>query len=240
MPSADLIIFDCDGVLIDSEILVCRLTSEELTRLGYPISVTDVIRRFAGRAEPSMIAEIEQDWGQSVRPAYFTRIRERIAEAYATELRAIPEVAETLEQIRTPICVASSSYPEKLLAGLRNTELLDVFDGNIISAVRVARGKPAPDVFIYAAGWMRTPMDRCVVVEDSVPGIRAACAAGARAIGFVGGRHCGPGHAAALRDAGADTVIKRMSELREAVPETFRDYADRVSGARKQAELPLA
>lgn len=220
-PPVSLLIFDCDGVLIDSEILVCRITSEELTRLGYPIGVDEVIRRFAGRAEPSMIAEVERDWGQPVPPAYYTRVRARIAQSYATELRAIPEVTETLAQIRSPICVASSSYPEKLLAGLRATWLLDRFGDNVVSATRVAHGKPAPDVFIYAAGWMRTPVEQCLVIEDSVPGVHAARAAGMRVLGFVGGRHCGPAHASALLDAGAEAVIERMGDLRFAVPEAF-------------------
>ncbi|OWK27972.1 HAD family hydrolase [Sphingomonas mucosissima] len=221
MPPASLIIFDCDGVLIDSEILVCRLTSEELTRVGYPIGVDDVISRFAGRAEPSMIAEIERDWGRPVPPSYYKQIRWRIARSYPTELRAIPEVAETLAQVESPICVASSSYPEKLLAGLRITGLLNLFGDNVVSATRVAHGKPAPDVFIYAAGWMRTPVDECIVVEDSVPGVRAACAAGMRVLGFVGGRHCRPGHGAALLAAGAESVLERMGDLRSVVPEVF-------------------
>ena len=216
-----LIIFDCDGVLIDSEILVCRLTSEELTRLGFAISVADVIARFAGRAERSMITEIERDWGRPVPPSYFARIRSRVAESYASELKGIPEVLDTLDLIRCEVCVASSSYPEKLQLGLRSTGLLNRFGDNVVSATRVASGKPAPDVFVYAAGWMRTPVVNCVVVEDSVPGVRAARAAGMRVIGFAGGGHCSDGHALRLLEAGAERVIDRMSQLRTAVPEAF-------------------
>lgn len=221
MDDVRLIIFDCDGVLIDSEALVCRLTGEELTRLGYAIGTDEVIARFAGRAEASMIAEIERDWGRPVPPAYFDRIRSRIAAAYKGELDAIPGVADTLDLIGCAICVASSSYPEKLQLGLGATGLLDQFGGNVISASRVARGKPAPDVFLYAAGWMRTPVAHCLVVEDSVPGVLAAKAAGMRAIGFTGGRHCGEGHGRRLLDAGAEKVIDRMDQLRCAVPQAF-------------------
>ncbi len=217
----ETILFDCDGVLIDSEILVCRLTAEELTRLGFPITLEEVIARFAGRAEPSMVAEIGRDWGRPVPPAYFTRIRSRIIEAYAGELAVIPEVADTLDALECASCVASSSYPEKLQLGLRATGLLDQFGGNVVSASRVANGKPAPDVFVYAAGWMRTPVASCLVVEDSVPGVRAARAAGMRAVGFTGGAHCGDGHATRLLEAGAERVIGRMSELRQVVPEAF-------------------
>lgn len=227
-----LIIFDCDGVLIDSESLVCRLTSEELTRLGFAIGVDEVIARFAGRAEPSMIAEIERDWGRPVPPDYFSRIRSRITQSYATELRAIPEVRDTLDLIDCDICVASSSYPEKLRLGLTSTGLLDRFGGNVISASRVANGKPSPDVFVYAAGWMRAPVADCLVIEDSVPGVRAARAAGMRAIGFTGGAHAGEGHAERLHDAGAERVIGRMSELRDVAPAAFVANArDRLSAA---------
>ena len=216
-----LIIFDCDGVLIDSEILVCRLTAEELTRLGYPIMRDEVVARFAGRAEASMAAEIERDWGRPIPAEYYTGIRARIAESYATELEPIPEVAETVRAIQCGVCVASSSYPEKLESGLRSTGLLDLFDGNVVSASRVANGKPAPDVFLYAAGWMRADASECLVVEDSVPGVRAARGAGMRVVGFTGGRHCGPGHGARLVGAGAERVIERLSELRQIAPEAF-------------------
>ena len=219
--ATSLVIFDCDGVLIDSEIVVCGLTAEAFTQLGYPITTDEVIARFAGRAEGSMIAEVERDWGRPVPPAYFTRIRERIAHAYAGELQAIPDVAATLAAIRCGVCVASSSYPDKLTLGLRTTGLLDAFAGNVVSAARVAHGKPAPDVFLYAAGWMRTPVAECLVVEDSVPGVHAARAAGMRVFGFTGGRHCAPGHAERLREAGAERVLAHMTELRNAAPEAF-------------------
>jgi HAD superfamily hydrolase (TIGR01509 family) len=225
-----LIIFDCDGVLIDSEILVCRLTSEELTRVGYPISVDDVIARFAGRAERSMIAEIERDWQQSVPPEYFTRIRSRITESYAGELKAIAEVRDTIELIRC----------EKLQLGLRSAGLLDLFGGNVVSASRVINGKPAPDVFIYAAGWMRTPIANCLVVEDSVPGVRAARAAGMRVLGFVGGGHCRDGHGARLLDAGAERVIDHMGHLQDVVPEAFGIDGDAEGGAISLAHSSLS
>src|ERR1700712_2026527 len=94
----DLVIFDCDGVLIDSEIVVCRLTSEELTRLGYKVTLEEVIDRFAGRPEREMIAEIESDWGRKVPDAFFDRIRQRIDEAYASELRIMPEIVGILDR----------------------------------------------------------------------------------------------------------------------------------------------
>ena len=104
-----LVIFDCDGVLIDSEIVVCRLTSEELTALGYAVTPEQVMQRFAGRPEQEMIAEVEQDWGSTVPPTFFRRLRSRIEQAYGSELRVMPGVAEVLERLTVPCCVALSS-----------------------------------------------------------------------------------------------------------------------------------
>ena len=219
---AKLVIFDCDGVLIDSEIVVCRLASEELTRIGYPITLDQVIERFAGRPDREMIAEITGDRGGCPVPAeYFGRMRRRIEESYQTELRAIPGVSETLGTLRIPACVASSSNPAKLRLGLEATGLHGHLAPNMISASLVAHGKPAPDVFIYAAGWMRTAIPDCVVVEDSVHGVHAAVAAGMDVIGFAGGMHCGPGHGDRLARAGASLVITHFQKLRTVVPEAF-------------------
>ncbi len=213
MATTRLIIFDCDGVLIDSEIVVCRLVGEAMTRLGHPLSTVEVIRRFAGRPEREMIAEIERDWGRSVPPEYFAEMKELVVEAYRTELRAVSGVAEVLDWLKIPICVASSSAPEELRLGLETVGLLPRFGSNLISAIYVAHGKPAPDVFIYAAGWMRTPIAECVVVEDSLPGVRAARAAGLRVFGFTGGSHCPPGHDVLLLEAGGERVLHEFAEL---------------------------
>jgi HAD superfamily hydrolase (TIGR01509 family) len=220
-PSTSLVIFDCDGVLIDSEIVVCRLTSEELTRLGYRVTLEEVIDRFAGRPEREMIAEIESDWGRKVPPAFFDRIRLRIDEAYASELRIMPEIVGVLDRIRIDICVASSSYPAKLALGLRSVGLYERFAPNVISASFVTHGKPAPDVFIYAAGWMRREVADCLVIEDSVPGVRAAASAGMRVFGFAGGTHCRPSLRGRLMDAGAEYVVTDFRELEALVPGAF-------------------
>ena len=219
MITTNLLIFDCDGVLIDSEIVVCRLVGEELTRLGYPLSTEEVIRRFAGRPEREMVADIEADWSRRIPGEFFDRVKTSMEAAYASDLRAVPGVAEALASLRIPSCVASSSYPEKLRLGLRCAGLLDRFGDRVVSAYLVAHGKPAPDVFIYAAGWMRTPVAECLVIEDSTHGVRAAQSAGMRVFGFTGGQHCGPGHGEGLIAAGADQVF-----------DDFRHLAGLVSG----------
>lgn len=212
------LIFDCDGVLIDSEILVCRLVSEELTAQGYPISVSNVITRFAGRPEGDMIAEIEGDRGSPLPETFLPRMRARIVSCYETELQAVQGVPEILARLRTSICVASSSAPKKLRMGLAATGLLPFFTENVISAASVAKGKPAPDVFLYAAGWMRAEIQDCVVIEDSVAGVTAARAAGIRTFGFTGGGHCLPDLAARLAAAGAEAVISDIGDLERLLP----------------------
>ena len=220
-PWPALVIFDCDGVLIDSEIVVCRLTAEILTDLGYPVTTEEVIRRFAGRPERGMIDDIEADWGRPVPPKFFTRVRQGIEHAYATELRIMPGITDLLDRLRARTCVASSAYPAKLKLGLEAVGLHDRFAPNIISASWVAKGKPAPDVFIYAAGWMKPPPADCLVIEDSTAGVRAAIAAGMRVFGFVGGRHCDAGHRENLLAAGAEQVIGSFGELEALLPAAF-------------------
>ncbi|RRA49018.1 HAD family phosphatase [Acidipila sp. EB88] len=216
-----LLIFDCDGVLVDSEILVCTAVAEELTKLGYPITPEDVVRRFAGRPEREILAEVKEDWGQPVPEAYFVHTKQRINAAFSTELQAIAGVAEMLAQLRLPRIVASSSAPAKLEQGLRFVGLYDLLAPHIVSTQMVRHGKPAPDVFVFAAGWMRVPVNQCLVIEDSEPGVRAARAAGMRVVGFTGGSHCGADHGERLLAAGAERVLRHMGELASAVPSAF-------------------
>ncbi len=220
-PEPALLIFDCDGVLVDSEILVCTAVSEELTRLGFAITPEDVVRRFSGRPEREILVEVARDWGRPVPPAYYEAMKERVRHAFENELEAIAGVAEVLESLQMPKVVASSSAPQKLEQGLRFVGLHRFFVPDILSVHSVAAGKPSPDVFVFAAGWMRTAVQQCLVIEDSEPGVRGACAAGMRVWGFTGGSHCGPGHRERLLAAGAERVLTHMRELPGALPMAF-------------------
>jgi HAD superfamily hydrolase (TIGR01509 family) len=207
------LIFDCDGVLIDSESLVCKIAAQELTQLGYPITTEQVIARFAGRPDHEMRAEIEGEWGQPIPAHYRERVNARTVDAYATELKIMPGLMSALEQIDLPICVASSSFPKKLQLGLETVGLYERFMPNVVSGTLVAHGKPQPDVFLFAAGWLRISPLRCLVVEDSVAGVTAAVAAGMPVLGFVGGTHCDAGHGDRLLKAGALSVFAEMAQL---------------------------
>ncbi len=213
----DLIIFDCDGVLIDSEVIASQIDAEELTRLGYPITADEMIRRYSGVSGADMYADIERRLGRALPADIDDRAEERMMENYRNGLDAIPYVRETLQVLPWRRCVASSSRPVKLSLGLIQAGLFEVFYPHIFSTVLVERGKPAPDLFLFAARQMNASPDRCVVVEDSVAGVRAAKAAGMRALGFVGGSHCMAEHAAALRQAGAEIVLDRFDQLPTAV-----------------------
>ncbi|MFA1622010.1 HAD family hydrolase [Rhizobium mongolense] len=209
----ELVIFDCDGVLIDSETLASRIDAEELTRIGYPTSYSDVVLRFTGLSSATMRKMIEEDWGRALPSDFDTTVQSRIKESYRTELQAISGIDRLLHQLPFPRCVASSSAPDKLRLGLELTGLWPHFDPHVFSSVMVKAGKPAPDLFLFAAAQMGIEAARCVVVEDSIAGIRAGVAAGMTVIGFTAGAHCLEDHGQRLLSAGAAVVARSAEEL---------------------------
>jgi HAD superfamily hydrolase (TIGR01509 family) len=211
--SVDLVIFDCDGVLVDSEVISCRAHSEMLTRHGYPITADQVLERFLGVSDREARQAIETEIGRKLPDDFEIQVKQATLQFYAGDLRAISHVGEAIAAIGLPKCVASSGTPEKIRHGLTCAGLYDRLAPNIFSASQVARGKPAPDLFLFAAEQMQASPGRCLVVEDSVPGITGARAAGMTVLGFHGGSHCRPGHADTLRGAGAVTTFDDMRQL---------------------------
>ena len=209
----DLVIFDCDGVLVDSEVISCRVHAETLTRHGYPITTEQVAARFMGRSALDAHAEIERELGHPL-PADVEELRKAaILNALATSLEPIPYIHVALDATARPICVASSGFPAKIEQSLTSTRLHARFAPHIFSASQVARGKPAPDLFLFAAEQMHASPARCIVIEDSIPGITGALAAGMTVLGFHGGSHCGPGYGELLRAAGATITFDDMRQL---------------------------
>jgi HAD superfamily hydrolase (TIGR01509 family) len=182
-----LVIFDCDGVLIDSERLAIKVEAELLTELGWPLSETEIVRRFTGRSQQVMFDEIAAQLGDRLPPEWQQTFHARYREAFAAELRPIDGIVEALDQIELPSCVASSSTPEQLRFTLGLAGLYERFDGRIFSATEVKNGKPAPDLFLHAAQRMGFGPVRCVVVEDSVFGVQAARAAGMSVLAYASG-----------------------------------------------------
>lgn len=212
-----LIIFDCDGVLIDSEVLSCHCLSQLLKAHGADLSAEDVMRLFLGQSRTAMLDYFAQR-GKVLPSDFSTTLQARIRESFTSELKAIEGVFDVLDHLETPYCVASSSDVARLRLSLELTGLSPYFTDKWFSSEFVKAGKPAPDLFLHAAATLGVPAGRVLVIEDSLTGILAAKAAGMMVWGFVGGSH----HrilpnAPALRAAGADRIVQSMPELGEAI-----------------------
>jgi HAD superfamily hydrolase (TIGR01509 family) len=203
----ELVIFDCDGVLVDSEPISNRVLAEALTEIGLPTTTAQAMRTYMGRSRAACLEIIESKLGRPVPGSFPERWRVRTLAALARELEPVAGVAAALDAIAAPVCVASSSDPERVRVSLDRTGLLERFDGRLFSASEVARGKPAPDLFLHAAERLGARAERCAVVEDTPLGVEAAVAAAMTPFGFA--PHAG---ASALRAAGA-TVFRDMAEL---------------------------
>jgi len=209
-----LVIFDCDGVLVDSEILYNRIAAEQFTACGYPIDTQTAIRRFTGLSTPTMIGIVEAETGLAMPADFAQRCRARATAVMDRELNAVDGVDAVLAAHAPFRCVASSSSPARIRRSLATTGLDRHFeDRTIFSAAMVANGKPAPDLFLHAAGEMGRAPDGCIVIEDSLPGVQAAVAAGMTVLGFTGASHIQDGHGDRLRDAGAALVFDDMAAL---------------------------
>jgi HAD superfamily hydrolase (TIGR01509 family) len=209
----DLVIFDCDGVLIDSEIVACRVDAVSLAEIGIDVTVDDILERYVGISTATMLADIAERHRVTLPGGFADELHRRVLAAFETELQAIPGIAETLDALPHQVCVASSSTPARLLHALSLARLIARFDPHIFSATQVERGKPAPDLFLFAAGKMGADPAHCLVIEDSLAGVAAARAAGMIVFGFTGGGHCRPGHGDRLREAGAAAVFGEMPSL---------------------------
>jgi HAD superfamily hydrolase (TIGR01509 family) len=211
--AVDLVIFDCDGVLVDSEVISCQAHADVLTVCGYPITAAQVFDRFLGRSAKQAGLEVEAELGHALPDDFTARLQQQLFSAFEADLQAVIGITQALDAIDLPVCVASSGSHERMRVSLGATGLYDRLAPHIFSSSQVAHGKPAPDLFLFAAAQMGADPAACVVVEDSVAGIRGAVAAGMTAFGFHGGSHCGPDHAASLRAAGATATFDDMSRL---------------------------
>ncbi len=182
----DLVIFDCDGVLVDSEPIAVRVDLAVLAEFGLALSQDEVIERFVGRSPAVMLGVIEAHIGRPI-PDRLESYEHLYTAAFEAELTAVDGVGEALDQIANPSCVASSSEPDSLRRKLELTGLYHRFEGRVFSASEVENGKPAPDLFLHAAERMAVDPSRCVVVEDSRYGVEAARAANMDVLAYFGG-----------------------------------------------------
>jgi HAD superfamily hydrolase (TIGR01509 family) len=203
---AELVVFDCDGVLVDSDRISLRIQAERISALGLEMSYEECVRDFLGLGMPATLRILAERLGRPLPEGWETELDAAVRDGFRRELTPVPGIAEALERIELPACVASSGNHEKMRLTLGLTGLWDRFAGRIFSADEVKHGKPAPDLFLLAASRMSTPPERCIVVEDSPFGIAAAKAAGMSALGFAAAT------SAARLDA-ADAVFTAMEDL---------------------------
>ncbi len=185
----DLVIFDCDGVLIDSEIISARMLIEELAVLGVTIDLAYVAKHFLGRSYPTVMAQIRREFGLDLPPAFEDQYRERLLEDFRKDLKVMPDIPEVLDKLSVPFCVATSSSPRRVEMSLRMTGLAERVGERLFTASQVQHGKPAPDLFLFAAARMASDPAHTLVIEDSLTGLRAALAAGMQVWRFTGGSH---------------------------------------------------
>jgi HAD superfamily hydrolase (TIGR01509 family) len=208
-----LLIFDCDGVLVDSEVLAHDTLREMMASLGRPMTMDEAVREFAGGSLADTVATVGRLLGRPLPADVGDKFGQLLLERFRHELKPMPGVRDAILALPYRRCVASSSTPERLRLSLEVTGLAPLFGEHVFSAVQVARGKPAPDLYLLAASTLGEPPGRCIVIEDTVRGVAAGRAAGARVVGFAGGGHATPALADDLRGAGAEVVITAMGEL---------------------------
>lgn len=214
MPQPDLVIFDCDGVLVDSEIIAARVDADLLTEAGYPIDAEEVAALYSGLTFRDILLRVEAVAGIPLKASLIDQAETEL-DRRLRDVRAIDGAAAAVASVEVPRCICSNSSPERLELTLTVTGLKPLFGPHVYSALATPskRTKPAPDVFLHAASEMKADPGNTFVVEDSVHGIHGAKAAGMRVIGFTGGAHSYPGHADILTEAGAETVISRWRDF---------------------------
>jgi HAD superfamily hydrolase (TIGR01509 family) len=213
MTKPDLIIFDCDGVLIDSEVLSCRCLSEVLGGYGIDLGLSQALDLFLGRSVTA-VREHYEALGRLIPEQFSADLKAGVHTAFLSGLCPIEGVSSVLEGLQIPHCVASSSDVDRVSFSLSLTGLAPHFDSRVYTAQMVERGKPAPDLFLYAAERMQTDPRRTLVIEDSTSGVTAGKAAGMTVWGFIGGSHYQSRDGQAiLSQAGADRVFGRMADF---------------------------
>ena len=206
MPPIDLVIFDNDGVVVDSEMLANRVLSGLLTEHGHPTSIEESIRDYMGGTLSTVRSTIRERSGQDLPADFDESYHQRLFEAFSTDLRPVRGIESVLDGLELPFCLASSGTLDRIFRSLTVTGLIDYFGDRIFSAEQVANGKPAPDLFLHAASTLAVATSHCVVIEDSPHGVAAARAAGMTVLGYVA-------LTPAERLSGADATFARMGEL---------------------------
>lgn len=224
MSDIKLVIFDCDGVLVDSEILGIAIEVELLASVGYAISIPALTERFSGMSWNDILVILEKECGLSLMDKLLDKTETELDIRLPKQVEAVKGVRAALEAVHLPKCVCSNTKMPRLEAMLDRVGLREYFGDNVFSAKDLGEGrsKPKPDIFLFGAQQMGFEPSQTIVVEDSVHGVQAARAAGMEVIGFTGGSHTYPSHSNRLREAGAGLVLMHMRELPAAIAELSR------------------
>jgi HAD superfamily hydrolase (TIGR01509 family) len=212
--AAPLVIFDCDGVLVDSEPVSVRVLVDALRRKGVEMDEAEAYRRFLGRSLATVTKTMQEEFGVTADHAFLEDMRHDLYLRFRSELKPVPGIADALAELTLPCCVASSSQPERIRLSLTLTGLIDRLEPHIFSAAMVENGKPAPDLFLHAADRMGVAPRDCIVIEDSPAGIEAGQRAGMAVFAFVGGSHAStPGYRERIAALSPDVVFDAMPDL---------------------------
>ncbi|MES5483104.1 HAD family hydrolase [Bradyrhizobium sp. INPA03-11B] len=213
LPETDLVIFDCDGVLVDSEELSCRCLADAMVQIGIEMSTERALELFLGRSATALL-DYCQGVGKPLPKTFLPELAVQVRETFRSQLKPIAGIAAVLGELHLPYCVASSSDLERVKFSLELTGLASSFGPRLYTSQMVKHGKPAPDLFLYAAGAMGAEPGRTLVIEDSVSGVMAAKAADMKVWGFIGGTHYRLADGSALlRQAGADRIFAAMNDF---------------------------
>jgi HAD superfamily hydrolase (TIGR01509 family) len=212
-----VVIFDCNGVLVDSEPIASAVLANAFRSVGVPLTAEAEARQFHGRRSEDIFAAVELATKKRLPSGFRATVAAETLVRLRNELRPLAHAAHALTWIRGPKAVASSSSLDRIRTSLDVTGLLRFFEPRLFSASNIDRGKPAPDLFLNVADWLQVQPQERIVVEDSAAGVAAASAAGMSPIGFIGGSHAGGGLTRELTAAGTRTVIADMRALKGAI-----------------------
>ncbi len=224
----EVVIFDCDGVLVDSEVIALEQTRRALGAAGLHLSDAQTFGRFLGRRRDTIVQLAQEELGGQLPQDFSDDLTRDILARFATDLKGVAGVRQALAGLRARVCVASSSAPERIRQSLVLAGYEALFAPNIFSATMVAEGKPRPDLFLHAAGQMGVVASQCLVIEDSVAGVLAAASAGMEAFAFVGGSHFRPPlDLEPLIAAGAVLAFDDMAQLPALIAQRQRQRLER-------------
>ena len=222
MAACELVIFDCDGTIMDTEMIASECEVEALAQYGSKMTAREFSLRFAGTSSEHVKLVMEEELGRNLPDDHIKNVKAKMREKLWREAKAMPGAHELLHRLDQPRCVCSNADMEKLKIEMTRGELWDRFRPYVFSAhdLESKKRKPEPDIFLHAAAEFNVAPRNCVVIEDSIAGIQAGKTASMRVIGFTGGSHTHQGHADALTEAGAETVVRRLIEI-PAIIEAF-------------------